>query len=289
LDRNREAEALHRRNLSNDAEYHYRIAGLYYNLLQWLFPSTGDEKRKWFARCKEMFKHADRLSEDHIIDVSVQIAENHCFGRIHEPIMPKGCVVIINPIDSSKEELFTYEMDFANKGFVTVSFDGPGQGETYVVNEGKATRQNWRAFVNGVIDYSAAKYPELDIYLFGTSSGAAWALEGSLHPKVSKAVAVSPACKNEMKLPDYFLERMSYWLDDLDDGFLPQPDHLSLAGPILLFHGNKDVMVKDEDIYHLFNKLRSGSRLIEYEDEGHCCNFKLAEIRGKSAMWYLEG
>ncbi len=48
-------------------------------------------------------------------------------------------------------------------------------------------------------------------------------------------------------------------------------------------------MVKDTDIYELYQKLPAGKQLIEYENEGHCCNFKLREIRKISAEWSLGG
>ncbi|WP_141333929.1 MULTISPECIES: alpha/beta hydrolase [unclassified Paenibacillus] len=271
-----------------EAEEHFRMAGLYYNLLQWLYP-TGDEKRKWFARCKELFQRADRLSEDQILEAVIDVDGNDCFGRIRVPERKQGIMVIVNPIDSSKEELFTYETDFAKLGFVTVSFDGPGQGETYVRTSFKATRLHWEKFMNQVIDYASNQYPGLPLALFGTSSGGAWAIEGSAHPKVGKAISVSPACASGVRMPDYFMERMAYILDDSAQSLLPKLDNFDNFSPILLFHGNKDVMVKDTDIYELYQKLPAGKQLIEYENEGHCCNFKLREIRKISAEWSLGG
>jgi hypothetical protein len=282
------ASYFHEQLMRQDAEYFYRLAGLHHNLIQWVFPGAGQEKRMWLASCRDLFDHADALTDDNISKVVMHVDQIPCHGRIRVPECPKGCVIILNPIDSNKEELFTYEMDFAGKGFVTVSFDGPGQGETYVFNGHKATRSNWSQFVKKAIDYAAVKFPDLDLYLFGTSSGAAWAIEGSSHPKVRKAVSVSPACESDVKIPDYFLERMSHILEDPQNGLLPELCDFERFSPILLFHGNKDVMVKDEDIYELYRKLPQGKKLIEFVEEGHCCNYKLAEVRKLSAEWFLE-
>jgi alpha-beta hydrolase superfamily lysophospholipase len=193
---------------------------------------------------------------------------------------------MINPIDSSKEELFSYEMDFAKLRFITVSFDGPGQGETYVFHGHKATRTLWGLFVDEVIQFAADRFPDLPIHLFGTSSGANWAIHGSSHPKAGRVAAVSPAFDNQVKMPDYFRERLSYILDDSESMLLPSLNNFEPFSPIILFHGNKDVMVHDEDVYELYRNLPPEKRLIEYENEGHCCNFKLAEIRQLSAEWY---
>lgn len=276
------------RGLIRESEHFYRTAGLYYYLIQWIFPEVGIEKRQWFQRCKEMFEKADAISDIQTIETSIQVKEQMCFGRVRVPESAKGCVVIINPIDSSKEELFTYERDFANLGFVTLNFDGPGQGETYITQNYKASQANWTLFINQVIDFSAELFPDLPIFLFGTSSGASWAVHGSCHPKVSKVVSVSPACETNSHLPDYFLERMYYILEE-NAVLLPNLDDFSHCKPVMLFHGNKDSMVKDEDIYGLYKKLPNGKRLVEYEDEGHCCNFKLDEIRKVAAEWFLEG
>lgn len=278
---------LERRQIT-ESEHLYRTAGLYYYLIQWIFPEAGTEKRLWFQRCKEMFKKADAISDIQTIETSIQVLKRMCFGRVRVPKSAKGCVVIINPIDSSKEELFTYETDFANSGFVTVNFDGPGQGETYITQNFKASQANWTLFINRVIDFAAELFPNLPIFLFGTSSGASWAIHGSCHPKVRKVISVSPACGTNSNLPDYFLERMHYILEE-NAVLLPNLEDLSHCKPVMLFHGKKDSMVKEEYIYGLYQRLPYGKRLVEYEDEGHCCNFKLAEIRKAAAEWFLEG
>jgi hypothetical protein len=271
-----------------DAERLHRIAGLHYNLIQWIYPETCCTKRMWFSKCKEQFTLADEITKDQIEETFLSVNGKDCYGRVRIPEEPKGCVIIINPIDSSKEELFTYEMDFAKLGFATVSFDGPGQGESYVIHGHKAERSGWELFINKLIDLAVVRFPELAIHLFGTSSGASWALNGGRHPKVSKVAAVSPALENDIKMPDYFKERLAYILEDSESSILPKLNYVEQSNPVILFHGNMDVMVKDEDIYALYGKLPQQKRLIEFEKEGHCCNFKLSEIRQISAQWFLE-
>lgn len=282
------ARSYHDRNMLREAEYFYRLSGFAYYLIQWIFPETCSQKQDWFSRCKERFRKADELASDEIVETTIQVDGQECFGRVRIPALPKGCIIIVNPIDSAKEELFTYELDFVKEGFVTVSFDGPGQGETYVFNQSKASRSCWALFVHHVIDFTASRFPDLPIHLFGTSSGAAWAIQGSCHPRVSKTVSVSPACHNTL-LPGYFQGRMSYIVENLERGFLPKPEDFQRCGPILLFHGKKDVMVKDDDIHALYQKLPNRKRLIQYEQEGHCCNYKLGEIRKIAVEWMQGG
>jgi acyl carrier protein len=89
-------------------------------------------------------------------------------------------------------------------------------------------------------------------------------------------------------MPEYFSERMAYIWDENTKTILPDLAHPPTDKPVLLFHGNKDVMVKDQDIYRLYKTLPVGKRIVEYANEGHCCNFKLNEIRQASARWFLE-
>ncbi|OAB40141.1 alpha/beta hydrolase [Paenibacillus glacialis] len=274
-------------HLVEEAENFYRLAGMHYNLIQWMFPETGDQKRGWYQRCKDMHEQADRLVKDEIMNVTIQVEGNNCYGRIRVSERLKGCVIIINPIDSSKEELVKYEGYFAGMGFVTVSFDGPGQGETYAFNQYKATRQRWDLFVDAVIDFTALQFPGLHLYLFGTCLGGAWTIQGSSHPKVCRTVSVSPVIDGDTRVPDYFQERLLSIIDDSKSGLLLRMESFDYVCPILLVHGRKDTIVQGDYIYDLYTKLPMDKRLIQYVDEGHGCNYKIDAILKAAGDWYL--
>jgi hypothetical protein len=269
-----------------ESELHYRISGLYYCMIQWIFPEPDNDKTAWYSLCESQFEKADRVSNDKVTKHKLSVDNNEYMGRIRIPNDPTGCVVIVNPIDSPKEELFTYEVDFAEAGLVVVSFDGPGQGSSFFQSGNKANTERWSTFLNKVIEFTNNQFPTLPIHLFGTSSGASWAIEGNKNPLVSKSVAVSPACQHETKMPDYFKEKMVNVLEEFDQGFLPRFENLNQCRNILVFHGGRDVMVEETDVYNLYTSLQHPKRLIEYKDEGHCCDFKLAEIRSRSIKWF---
>ncbi|CAH0346421.1 alpha/beta hydrolase [Bacillus sp. CECT 9360] len=282
-----DANNLKLRNDKKGAEIIYRIAGLYYQLTQWLIPENNEEKQQWLHSSLQSFSAADQISGIGTRYETIEVNDKTCYGRIRIPSDPKGVVIIINPLDSAKEELFTYEMDFVDSGFITVSFDGPGQGQTFTDEGFKATKDDWKQFVDNVINYAHSSFTGLPIHLFGTSSGASWAIYGSCNAKVSKTVSVSPAFLDDsIRLPDYFLERTSYVLEKGEIGLLPSFENLTFRNPVYLIHGKKDVMVPDSKIYGLFDQLPVEKTLIEYEDEGHCCNYKLPEIRQKAAGWF---
>ncbi|NEU30519.1 alpha/beta hydrolase [bacterium LRH843] len=268
-----------------EAEQLLRQASLYFNVAQWIFPECDREKLKWYESCLACTREADQLSEIETKYVTFEVDHHLCYGRVRTPLNPIGCIIIFNPIDSSKEELFMYEEDFLRQGMMTVSFDGPGQGETFIRQEFQGTLHRLKAFADQLIDYTRS-ITELPIYLFGTSSGANWAVYGGSHPEVNKVVAVSPTDRrNNIFVPDYFNGRLAFFLAE----FELVPDYrLSFRTPVLIYHGKKDAMVSSSFIYSLFNTLPTGKRLIEFEDEGHCCNFRLKQIRNESVSWFTE-
>ncbi|MDB5053302.1 MAG: hypothetical protein JWM44_1352 [Bacilli bacterium] len=274
--------------LWREAEYMYRVASLCYNLIHWIHPDRNSEKMNWYKECIRAFQYADSVSPIETRYVHFEVENHACSGRIRVPSHPVGCIIIVNPIDSTKEELFKYEMDFNCNGFVTVSFDGPGQGETYTLNGLRGTKNRWEYFMDRLIAFAASEFSDLPIHLFGTSLGASWAIYGSCHPQITKTAAVSPAVEFErLHLPAYFLERM-----DLSCTLVPEkramPDFKSLQyrSPVLVFHGKKDQMVLSPDMYRLYERLPAGKRLVEYDEEGHCCNNRLDEIRQRALRWF---
>lgn len=270
------------------AEGKLRAASLAYNLAHWIYPDRQPDKIQAYEACIRVFKQADALSKTETRYAELEIDGLACPGRIRVPARPVGCVIIINPIDSTKEELYTYEADFIKDRFVTVSFDGPGQGEAYTLHGLKGTKDRWEAFMKRVIEYAAGQFPGLPIHLFGTSLGASWAIYGSCHPLVHKTAAVSPAVEFErLRLPSYFLDRMDYSCTLVPgQRAIPDFERLAFRSPVMLFHGKKDQMVPSSDMYRLYLRLPAGKQLLEYPEEGHCCNYRLSEIRKEASLWF---
>jgi hypothetical protein len=286
----REAGRLAGIGQAEEAELSYRLAALYYNLTYWIYPERCPDKAKWYRECVRAFADADAVSAVPTRYEAIHLVGTLCKGRVRVPDHPAGCIIIVNPIDSSKEELFAYESDFIRGGFATISFDGPGQGETYMLSGLRGSKERWERFIDKLIDFAAARFPALPIHLFGTSLGASWAIYGSRRPEVAKTVAVSPTVEFvRMHFPAYFLSRMDHCCN-LGPGTTPIPDYeaLQLRSPVQLYHGRKDTMVPIADMRRLYELLPAGKSMIEYEEEGHCCNHKLAEIRQRSISWFKQ-
>jgi hypothetical protein len=282
----RRAKELLEAGEEQQAEALFRKASLYYNLTQWIFPDPSEEKRKWYELCQIAIREADYLSSVETDYVQFKMGHESCFGRIRIPANPMGCIIMINPIDSTKEELYTYEMDFIKAGMMTISFDGPGQGETFIRKEFRGTQERLREFADQVITYTR-NLTGLPIFLFGTSSGASWAVYGSSHPEVKKVVAVSPTdLRGKLFISSYFNGRLDSCLDEFE--LVPNYDKVIFRRPVLIYQGGKDAMVAAPFVDQLFNKMAEGRKKVLFEEEGHCCNYKLGQIRQESLRWYME-
>lgn len=274
------------------AEHNYRKAGIYYNLIQWVFPEPSGKRTEWYKQCLEQYDLADKVSDDKITRHNLTVDGKTFYGRIRVPQEEvAGVVILFMPIDSTKEEFYLYEQDFVKNQFVVVSFDGPGQGEGLFIHGHKAEINLWEKFSKSLVEYIFDEFPNLPINLFGTSSGGAWAIEASKNSQVSKTVVVSPPPKfiSNIRLPDYFKERMNNMLVYPEKGTLPLYENVESVGGILVAHGAKDVLVNEEELIELFNRFAPEKRFITYENEGHCCNYKLGEIRQRASQWFKGG
>ncbi|WP_055106272.1 alpha/beta hydrolase [Paenibacillus ihumii] len=283
------ASKLLHQQLISEAEYFYRSAAVNYNLIQWMYPHTGRDKQLWYERCIDMHRQADGLAEDEIVEAEILVEGNKCSGRIRTPKHPRGCVIIIYPIDSSKEELIKYEIGFAREGFITISFDGPGQGETYVLNRSLATRRGWELFIHKLIELAAQQFPGLPLHLFGTSFGGSWAIEGSRHSSIGRVAAVSPVLESQGRLPDYFKERLAYVIKGEESPLELKEENIGQSGPLLLIHGQMDDWVKEEEIRSFYRRISAEKQLIEYPDERHACSSRMDDIIQAASEWYTRG
>jgi predicted alpha/beta-fold hydrolase len=272
-----------------EAELNYRTAGLYYDLIHWVYPVPEGDKIEWYKKCLEQFRLADSVTPD-LISYHTLVADGKKHeGRVRVPqTAPHGVVVISTPIDGAKEEMFTYELDFVRAGFVVVNFDGTGQGETLLMHGHRATPTTWYKYVRELVEFTHNLFPNLPINFFGTSSGGSWAIEASRHPLVAKTAVVSPAPKIviDENLPDYFQERLHNILEDFYTGSLPSVEDVTDISNIIVFHGAKDLMISGDELFAFYTRFSPEKRYIVYEEEGHCCNFALPEIRQRVSNWF---
>lgn len=121
--------------------------------------------------------------------ISVPFAGAQLVGYLRLPPSPSPapCVIIIAGMDSRKEEFHGLENEFLARGMATVSYDGPGQGETW--QHVKARFDDEKA-VTAIIDHLASR-PGLDLARTGVYG---WAMGGYFAPRAAAADSRIRAC-----------------------------------------------------------------------------------------------
>jgi dienelactone hydrolase len=192
-------------------------------------------------------------------------------------------VIIICGLDSVKEEMNAFEEMFHRGGMATVTFDGPGQGES----EALPIEPAFEKAVGAVIDWIAARV-DLDggriaavgISLGGYYAGRAAAYETRLTCAVSvggpydfgEAFTTTPALTQkafQVRSHSADLETARHRAEALTlREAAPQ-----IEMPFLVVFGKQDRLIPYQQAKELFAAIRSRDKRLElYEDGNHVCN-----------------
>jgi dipeptidyl aminopeptidase/acylaminoacyl peptidase len=222
--------------------------------------------------------------------IAVSFAGSHLVGYLRLPLGEKRapCVIIIAGMDSRKEEMYGLENEFLARGMATVTYDGPGQGETWA--NIKMTHDSEKA-VSAIVDFLTSR-PEIDPHRIGVYG---WAMGGYFAPR---AAASDPRLRACVSMP------VRYGLDAWDslgkmqtdayqylfggvsyeegrnigaafrlNGVLPR-----LRCPYLIIHGDRGDTVDREVAERAAREAAGPTQLVVFEDGDHLC----INIRHKS-------
>ena len=122
--------------------------------------------------------------------LEVPLEEGTAWANLRRPAgVPRPAYVVLIPgLDSTKEEFWHFEEAYLDRGMATVSFDGPGQGETGLA---LPIRHDYEVAVRALLDVLAPR-SDLDhdrTGLCGVSLGGYYAPRAAAHEPRVKAVA----------------------------------------------------------------------------------------------------
>ena len=212
-------------------------------------------------------------------------------GAVRPPV-----VVMCMGLDSAKEEMDSYEALFLARGMATLSFDGPGQGESeYEL----AIRGDYEVAVTAVIDWVAARR-DVDaekIGLWGVSLGGYYAPRAAaFEPRVRACIGLSGpydfgAIWNI--LPE--LTRDTFRVRShcaTEDEARRHAHTLSMSGvaqrircPLYLVAGKLDRLVPWLDAERLAGEVSGPVELVLIDDGNHVANNRVYKYRAQSADW----
>lgn len=191
--------------------------------------------------------------------------------------------IIICGLDSVKEEMHTLEPLFHRRGMATLTFDGPGQGET----ERLAIEPAFEKVVAAVVDFVAER-PDLDggrIGAAGVSLGGYYAARAAaFEPRLACAAAIGgPYDFGAIwdALPGHTRQavRVRSHAADLEVA-RAKAQELTLKQaasriemPFLTIFGRQDRLIPPEQAERLHAEIPSqAKRLVMYEEGTHVCN-----------------
>lgn len=119
-------------NKTISAAEHYRTAAVCYHFGRFLFVDFPEEMRAAHVKSVQCYNKALPFLNPSGTRLSIPYDGKLLYGNLRVPkskFSKPPVVILILGLDSTKEEMFTYESVFLERGIATFSFDGPGQGE----------------------------------------------------------------------------------------------------------------------------------------------------------------
>ena len=162
------------------AAEHLSRAAVTYHFAKYLFVQDMTQLRMAHAKAVECLDaalpHLDPPGKRVLIPYRRQTScRRHCGFRGAARTARPPLVLMTMGLDSTKEELLTFELNFLDRGMAILAFDGPGQGEA---EYDFPIRHDYENVVAPVIDWVRANIAEVDgdrIGIWGISLGGYYA------------------------------------------------------------------------------------------------------------------
>jgi dipeptidyl aminopeptidase/acylaminoacyl peptidase len=232
--------------------------------------------------------------------VSIPFADQTLPGFLRLPTgassEPVPVVIVIPGLDAAKEEMHRFEDVFLARGMATLTYDGPGQGET---EYSLPIRPDYEIVLTAAVDYLCTR-PEVDanqIGVFGVSLGGYYAARGAaVEGRIRAAVSVGGCYSFGEAWPDLaFLTRQAFqvrsFLTDMQaaEEYANQvtletsPGRISI--PFLVVHGLRDTLFTAEQAQKIA-RFAGAKGVLWMEPEGnHVCHNLARSLRPAVADW----
>ncbi len=283
------------------AGQHLTTAAVCYHFAKFVFVLDVDEMRAAHMKAVECRK----LALPHLRPVGeyvrIPFAGKSFAGVLRRPAgaARPPVVIMCMGLDSAKEEMDSYEALFLARGLATLSFDGPGQGES---EYDFAIRGDYEVAVKAVVDWVAQRNDvnEEKIGLWGVSLGGYYAPRAAAFEKRVKAcIALSGPYDMGSAwdmLPELTRETFRTRAHcETQDEARKVAATLSLAGvarnitcPLYIVTGKLDRVVPWQDAERLASEAKGPVELVIIEDGNHVANNRVYKYRTQSADWMAQ-
>ena len=298
-------EAMGRQALDDGYELsageHLTTAGVCYHFAKFLFVNDPDQMQSAHMKAVECRRLALPFLRPAGDRVMVPYEGSMLAGILRKPAdMDRPPVVVMAMgLDSSKEEMESYESLFLARGLATLTFDGPGQGEGEYEF---AIRHDYEVPVGAVMDWLELR-DDVDAGragLWGVSLGGYYAARAAAYEHRLKACIALSGPYNWGavwdNLPD--LTRTAFRArtkSTSDEEARDMAHRLSLEGvaekivcPLFVLAGKLDRLVPYTDAERLASEASGPVELLVVEDGNHIANNRPYRYRLQSADWMAD-
>ncbi len=283
------------------AAEHLSRAAVTYHFAKYLFVQDMTQLRMAHAKAVECLNAALPWLDPPGQRVLIPFEGSHLAATLRLPRRSTTArpplVLMTMGLDSTKEELLTFELNFLDRGMAILAFDGPGQGEA---EYDFPIRHDYENVVAPIIDWVRANISGVDgdrIGIWGISLGGyyaprAAAFDGRIRAAVANCGPYNWGALWE-KLPE--LTRAAYVQRSHSASETEAREKafsLSLEGvagritcPLFVIAAGLDRLCPPEDAERLAREAGGPVELLVVEDGNHVAHNRFYKYRGKSADW----
>jgi pimeloyl-ACP methyl ester carboxylesterase len=291
-------KALNEKQFVSAGEHLGRAAACYH-FGKYLFSQYPDQMRVAHGKAVECYSlalpHLDPPGER----VLIPYEGKHLAGVLRRPTKASNrspLVIMCNGLDSTKEELDSFQVTFLKRGLATLVVDGPGQGEA---EYDFAIRPDYEVVVGTLIDWVETR-TDIDtsqIGIWGLSLGGYYAPRAAAFEKRIKACIgiCGPYDWGALwdKLPALTKDAFRLRSKSADDAEAKlNAAALSLRGvaekiecPLFIVGAGLDRLCPPEDAQRLISEARGPTELLIVPDGNHVAHNRAYCYRPQTADW----
>jgi 2,6-dihydroxypseudooxynicotine hydrolase len=281
----------------DEAARRFLAASAAYNFAQYIVFLDPERKRALHDGCVRAYAAAAPHFEVPAVPFEAPFRNRLVRGYLRVPPGdgPRPVVVIFNGTNAVKEELHWWSEALLARGLASITFDGPGLGETFHrLGYVAEPRPVGVAIMNHI-----ESHPELDpdaVAYMGLSLGGYCAIRMAAHdPRVRAVAAVSPPFSAEVywNVTLHAMRRELAALYQLPieemDRHIPR---ITLAEtlptfdrPLMVAGGGHDMITPGEEAFRIFEAARCERELVFYPRGAHDCFNVLGDLRPRMVGW----
>ncbi|HET7226976.1 MAG TPA: alpha/beta fold hydrolase [Candidatus Eisenbacteria bacterium] len=282
---------------AHEAALRFLAASAAFNFAQYVVFIDLARKRELHEACVRCYAEAAPLLDPPAQPFEVSFRRRMMKGWLR---VPRGnrlapVVVLFHGTNAVKEELHWWSEALLERGLATITFDGPGLGETF---HRLSMLAEPRPVGTAILNQIEAR-PELDpnaVAFIGFSLGGYLVIRMASHdPRIKAVGAVSPP----FSLDIYWNVTLAgmrrelaalYGTSEQEMGAVVNKITLAdvigdVRCPMLVAGGGHDLLTPGEEAWRIFEQARCERELLFYPRAGHDCFNVLSDLRPRMAGW----